>query len=89
MESFTKAPLTVEITEKRVAYRAEFSVVMEALRGIDGKPVKILNLPNPTYQNYTQYRSVTLRHESADHRFSYSGTNGFTSIMDVQSKPEA
>jgi len=90
MESFTKAPLTVEITEKRVAYSVpESSVDMEALRGIDGKPVKILNLPNPTYQNYTQYRSVALRHESADHRFSYSGTNGFTSIMDVESKPEA
>jgi hypothetical protein len=88
MLSFTKAPLTMEITEKRVAYSVpESSVDMELMRGFDGKPVKVLNLPNPAYQDYTQYRSVVLRHESADHRFSYSGTTGFTSIMDVGSKP--
>jgi len=87
MESFTRAPLTMEITEKRVTYSVpESSVDMELMGGFDGKPVKILNLPNPTYQNYTQYRSVVLRHESADHRFNYSGTNGFTSTMEVGSK---
>lgn len=87
MLSFTKAPITVEITEKRVAFSGpESSVDMAVMRGNDGKPVKILNLPNPAYQDYTQYRSVVLRHESADHRFSYSGTNGFTSTMDVGNK---
>lgn len=87
MESFRKAPLIMEITEKRATYSVpESSVDMEAMRGFDGKLVKILNLPNPTYQNYTQYRSVALQHESAEHRFSYSGTNGFTSTMDVGSK---
>ena len=88
MLSFTKAPLTMEITEKRVTYSVpESSVDMEVMRGFDGKPVKVLNLPNPAYQDYTQYRSVVLRHDSADHRFSYSGTTGFTSTMDVGSKP--
>lgn len=87
MESFTKAPLTMQITEQRVTYSVpESSVDMEAMRGFDGKLVKVLNLPNPTYQNYTQYRSVVLRHESAGHKFSYSGTTGFTSTMDVGSK---
>jgi len=87
MQSLTKAPLTMEITEQRVAYSVpESSVDMEVMRGLDGKPVKVLNLPNPAYQDYTQYRSVVLRHESAEHRFSYAGTTGFTSTMDVGSK---
>lgn len=87
MESFTKAPLTMEITEKRVSYSVPESLVdMEVMRGFDGKPVKVLNLPNPAYQDYTQYRSVVLRHKSAEHQFSYSGTTGFTSTMDVGSK---
>lgn len=88
MLSFKQVPITMEIAEKRVTFSGpESSVDMEVMRGIDGKPVKVLNLPNPAYQDYTQYRSVVLRHESADHRFSYSGTTGFTSTMDVGSKP--
>ena len=88
MLSFAKAPLAMEFTDKRVAYSVpESSVDMELMRGFDGKPVKVLNLPNPAYQDYTQYRSVVLRHESADRKFSYSGTTGFTSTMDVGSKP--
>jgi hypothetical protein len=71
----------MEIAEKRVPFSGpESSVDMEVMRGIDGKPVKVLNLPNPAYQDYTQYRSVVLQHESTDHRFSYSsyesGTGG-------------
>jgi hypothetical protein len=87
MLSFTKAPITMKITESRVTFSGpESSVDMEFMRGFDGKPVKILNLPNPAYQDYTQYRSVTHEHHSAQHNFTYSGTNGFTSIMDVGSK---
>jgi hypothetical protein len=87
MLSITKAPITMSITEKRVAFSVpESSVDMEVIDGFDGRPVKILNLPNAAYQDYTQYRSVMHRHDSADHRFSYSGTNGFTSTMDVGSK---
>ena len=49
----------MEITEKRVTFSGpESSVDMEVMRGFDGKPVKVLNLPNPAYQDYTQYRSV-------------------------------
>jgi hypothetical protein len=84
--SLIKVPITMEITESRVAFSVpESSVEMEVMRGANGKPVKILNLPNPAYQDYTQFRSVLHRHESADHNFRYSGTNGFTSNMDVGS----
>lgn len=88
MLSLAKAPLNMAITEKRVTYSVpESSVDMEMMHGSDGKPVKILNLPNPAYQDYTQYRSIVLRHVGADHPFNYSGTTGFTSTMDVGSKP--
>ncbi|MBI3492660.1 MAG: DUF1326 domain-containing protein [Acidobacteria bacterium] len=88
MLSFTKAPITMDITEKRVRFSGpESSVDMEVMRGFDGKSVKILNLPNPAYQDYTQYKSVSHKHTAADHAFSHSGTNGFTSTMDVGSKP--
>ena len=87
MLSLTKAPLAIEMTEQRVAFSVpESAVEMEVMRGTDRKSVKVLNLPNPAYQDYTQYRSVVLRHESADRRFKYSGTTGFTSTMEAGSK---
>jgi hypothetical protein len=88
MLSFTRAPITMEITESRVRFSGpDSSVEMEVMRGLGGKPVKILNLPNPAYQDYTQYKSVSHRHDSDQHRFSYSGTNGFTSTMEAGSTP--
>src|SRR6185295_18046398 len=88
MLSFTKAPITMNITEKKVTFSGpESSVEMEVLSGFGGKPVKVLNLPSAVFQDYTQYKSVTHKHASDKTTFSYSGTNGFTSTMDVGSKP--
>ena len=87
MLSFTKAPITMDLTEKRVRFSGpESSVDMEVMSGLGGKPVKVLNLPNPAYQDYTQYRSVVHTHASDKTTFSYSGTNGFTSTMEAGSK---
>jgi hypothetical protein len=87
MLSFTKAPITMEMTEKRVRFSGpESSVDMEVLSGFGGKPVKVLNLPSPAFQDYTQYKSVAHKHASDKTTFSYSGTNGFTSTMEVGSK---
>ena len=59
MLSFTRAPITMDLTAKRVRFSGpESSVEMEVMSGLGGKPVQILNLPNPAYQNYTQYKSV-------------------------------
>ena len=88
MLSFTKAPITMNITESRVTFSGpESSVEMEVMRGFGGKPVKVLNLPNPAYQDYTQYKSVVHKHASDKTTFSHSGTNGFTSTMEAGSKP--
>src|ERR1041385_817072 len=80
MLSFTRAPITMEITEKRVTFSGpESSVEMEAMKGFDGKNVKIMNLPNAAYQDYTQFKSIAHTHTSTDHSWKHSGTNGFTS----------
>ena len=87
MLSFTKAPITMDLTEKRVRFSGpESSVDMEVMTGFGGKPVQIKNLPNPAYQDYTQYKSVTHRHASDKATWSHTGTNGFTSTMEAGSK---
>src|SRR4051795_1183952 len=84
MLSFTKAPITMDITEKRVRFSGpESSVDMEVMSGFGGKPVQVLNLPSPVFQDYMQYKSVSHKHASDKATWNYSGTNGFTSTMDV------
>ena len=86
MLSFTKAPITMELTEDRVRFSGpESSVDMAVMRGQGGRPVKIMNLPNIAYQDYTQYRSTSHEHHSAQNNWSHKDTNGFTSRMDVGS----
>jgi hypothetical protein len=87
MLSFTKAPITMDLTEKRVRFSGpESSVEMDVMNGFGGKPVQIKNLPNPAYQDYTQYRSVVHTHASDKAKWSHSGTNGFTSTMEAGSR---
>ncbi|MFN7917608.1 MAG: DUF1326 domain-containing protein [Vicinamibacterales bacterium] len=85
MLSLQKAPITMEITDTRVRFSGpESTVDMEVMKGFGGKPVKILNLPNPAYQDYTQFKSTVHTHAASDgHKWSHSGTNGFVSTMDV------
>ena len=86
MLSLQKAPIAMEITDTRVRFSGpESSVDMEVMKGFGGQPVRILNLPNPAYQGYTQFKSVTHTHQSEGHSWSHNGTNGFTSTMDVGS----
>ncbi|MEZ5288394.1 MAG: DUF1326 domain-containing protein [Vicinamibacterales bacterium] len=87
MLSFTSAPITMEVTDDRVRFSGpESAVDMEVMRGFNGRAVKILNLPNPAYQDYTQFKSVSHTHTSSDHSWTHSGTNGFVSKMDVGSQ---
>ncbi len=87
MLSLSKGPITMDITDSRVRFSGpESSVDMEVMKGFGGKPVTIQNLPNAAYQGYTQFKSVSHQHSAADHTFTHSGTNGFTSTMDVGSE---
>lgn len=87
MLSFSKVPITMEINDARVRFSTpESSVDMEVVRGYNGQAIKIVNLPGVALQNYTQFKSVSHTHTSATHNWKHSGTNGFVSKMDVQSK---
>jgi hypothetical protein len=87
MLSFTKAPITMEMTESRVRFSGpESSVDMEVMKGFNGKAVKVMNLPSAVFQDYTQFKSVSHTHTSAAHSWSHKGTNGFTSKWETGSK---
>jgi hypothetical protein len=82
--SFTKAPITMEATESRVTFSGpESSVVMDVMKGFNGRAVKVSNLPSAVFQDYTQFRSVSHTHSTATHSWSHKGTNGFTSKWEV------
>ena len=87
MLSFTKAPITMDVTESRVRFSGpESSVDMEVMKGFNGKAVKVMNLPSAVFQDYTQFKSVSHTHTSAAHSWSHKGTNGFTSKWETGSK---
>ena len=87
MLSFTKAPITMEVSDTRVRFSGpESAVDMEVMKGFNGQAVKVLNLPAAVFQDYTQFRSVSHTHTSAAHSWSHKGTNGFTSKWDAGSK---
>jgi len=83
----------VPIAVKRTAERMTISTPntfaeIEVMRGKNGEPIKIENLPSPTFPappflDHTQYRSITLKHEAEDKQFEYSGTNGFTARIEA------
>ncbi|MCP4200938.1 MAG: DUF1326 domain-containing protein [bacterium] len=83
----------VSISVERTTERMNFSTPnttaeIEVMKGKNGKPIKIQNLPSPDfpappYLDHTQYRTVILRHEAEDKQFEYSGTNGFTARIEA------
>lgn len=75
-------PMTIERGRGTLRYSVpESTVEMRLLPGLNGEPIRIANLPNPAYQDYVQYESVVHTHEGPDASWSYSGTNGFQSVM--------
>lgn len=82
MRSMDRVPISVERTADKVRFSVpESTVEIALLRGLNGQPITIDNLPSPAFHNYTQYESVVHQHKSIDAEFSHSGTNGFTSKM--------
>ncbi|MFQ6104749.1 MAG: DUF1326 domain-containing protein [Candidatus Glassbacteria bacterium] len=87
--SSERAPVSVERTETTVKFSIPTSTVeIEMMKGADGKPIKIQNLPaqgapGPKVIDHTQYKSITLDHQSEDKKFRYSHTNGFTGRLEA------
>lgn len=86
----SKAPVKVVRTESNLKYSApSTSVEIERMKGYDGGPIKLTNLPvqgfpGPAMFELEQYKSVKLSHQSEDKQFSYSGTNGFVGKIDAK-----
>lgn len=79
-----RVPLTIDRGPTTLRYSTpESTVEMRLLPGLNGEPIRITSLPNPAYQDYVQYESVVHTHDGPDQRWSYSGTNGFQSVMRV------
>ncbi len=86
LRSMEWVPLSVTRGKDMLRFEVPASVVeIKLLRGMDGKPIKIFGLPSPVFYDYVQYESVVHKHKSKEAEFSYSGTNGFTSKMVVNS----
>jgi hypothetical protein len=78
-------PIEVERTATRIKFSVPDSKVeIELMKGLNDKPIKIANLPDARTKDYTQYKSIILEHKG-EQKFSYSGTNGFTSKVDMSS----
>ncbi len=87
-----KVPISIERTEDRIKFSIPSTTVeIEMMKGLNGKPIKIQNIsaqnvPLPLLIDHTQYKSITLSHDSKDKKFSYSGTNGLTARLEATSK---
>ena len=82
-------PISVERSAERMRIvTPNTTAEIVVMKGKNGKPIKIANLPSPDFPappflDHTQYRSVTLKHDAKDKQFEYSGTNGFTARIEV------
>ena len=80
-----RTPLTITRTPTQLKFAAPpFSVEMKMMKGRDGKPITIRNLPAKFLRGYTQYVSVENSHGDATHGFKYQGTSAFTSRLDAR-----
>lgn len=85
--STEKAPISVEKTSTKVKFSVPVSMVeLEIMKGQDGKPIKIQNLPMAFMNDHTQYKAIVTSHKSEDKNFKHSGTNGLTSRLEASSK---
>jgi hypothetical protein len=90
--SAEKVPISIERTADKIKFSVPSTTVeIEMMKGLNGKPIKTQNLPAqgvplPRLIDFTQYKSITLSHDSEDKKYSYSGTNGFTAKIDTTSK---
>ena len=81
-----KVKISVERASDRVKFSVPASTVeIEMMEGLGGKPIKVDNLRKPFFDDYTQYKSISNIHQSDEHKFSHSGTNGFVSRLAASS----
>ena len=81
-----KVKISVERTSDRVKFSVPASTVeIEMMEGLGGKPIKVDNLLLSFLDDYTLYKSISNIHQSDEHKFSHSGTNGVVSRLAASS----
>lgn len=87
-------PITVEHLDDAIKIITPNTVShIEVMRGKNGEPIKLMNLPAPSFPappflDHTQYKTVLLKHESEEQAFEHEGTNGFTAKFAAVSSAE-
>jgi hypothetical protein len=82
-------PITVEHVGDTVHLSLpNTQVSLEVMRGKNGKPIKVANLPWPGFpapplNDHTQYKTIVLKHDGEERSFDHWGTNGFTANIEV------
>ena len=81
-----KVKISVERASDRVKFSVPASTVeIEMMEGLGGKPIKVENLPHSFTYGLTAYKSISNTHQSNEHKFSHSGTNGWVSWLAASS----
>jgi hypothetical protein len=65
-------------------------VEIGVMKGKNGKPIKIENLPWPGFpapplNDHTQYKTIMLKHDGGDQKYEHTETNGFTAYVEATS----
>ena len=81
-----KAKISVDRTSDNVKFSVPASAVaIELMKGLGGKPIKVENLPHSFTYGLTAYKTISNIHQSNEHKFSHSGTNGWVSWLAASS----
>ena len=81
-----RVKISVDRTSDNVKFSVPASTVeIELTKGLGGKPITVENLPFAFTGDYTQYNSISNNHQSNEHKFSHSGTNGWVSWLAASS----
>ncbi len=84
-------PISVLRTSDKVKISTEETLIeLEQIQNANGDPIKVLGLPahgfpGLPYLDHTQYKTVTLVHDSEKEKFNFSETNGYTARIDASS----
>ena len=81
-----KVKISFDQTSDNVKFSVPASTVeIELMKGLGGKPIEVKNLPHSFTYGFTQYKSISNTHQSDEHKFSHSGTNGWVSWLAASS----
>ena len=84
-------PISVNRTKDMVKIATEGTVIeLEQIKNAKVGPINISGLPAHSfpglpYLDHTQYKTVTLRHDSQKEKFNFFETNGYTARIDASS----